>query len=78
MVSFLNQDMDNARKCEQEEFLSLEQHIEDLMQEKICIAVKSKGYGRIQCVAKHRAGWGLQQPGMDIVVFHNDNCISVL
>jgi hypothetical protein len=41
MVSFLNQDMENGRKCEQEEFLSLEQHIEDLTQEKICIAVKS-------------------------------------
>jgi hypothetical protein len=41
MVSFLNQDMENARKCEQEEFLSLEQHIEDLTQEKICSAVKS-------------------------------------
>jgi hypothetical protein len=41
VVSFLNQDIENARKCEQEEFLSLEQHIEDLTQEKICIAVKS-------------------------------------
>ncbi|CAK9272792.1 unnamed protein product [Sphagnum jensenii] len=41
VVSFLNQDIENARKCVQEEFLSLEQHIEDLTQEKICIAVKS-------------------------------------
>jgi hypothetical protein len=41
MVSFLNQDMEDARKCEQEEFLSLEQHIEDVTQENICIAMKS-------------------------------------
>ncbi|CAM6043673.1 unnamed protein product [Sphagnum compactum] len=36
-ISFLDQDMEKSRKSEREEFLSLEQHIEDLTQEKFSL-----------------------------------------
>jgi hypothetical protein len=36
-ISFLDQDMEKSRKSEREEFLSLEQYIEDLTQEKFSL-----------------------------------------
>jgi hypothetical protein len=36
-ISFLDQDIEKSRKSEREEFLSLEQHIEDLTQEKFSL-----------------------------------------